>query len=288
VAQHMMRRSSRGVFAALVAVVLLQQVLLFRFWAGTHESKSSLVRRYTAAQARQNSSAMLELEEPRHLASKNRRSLPLRIRLDQLAPVDADRMEQPALSRKSAHAEVVFGENANKSSDVGKGGGEGRGILPDRSWGSPSPVPPWLAATNITRTLRLGREGKDCYSTCKQNGGTCAPLNDLDSQVQSGSLSKSHIRELLRAPLFHTFGDDLPALRTMLGASTIGGKHHLALRQAPPSFFKCGGGYEYSRRVCPCAETAELDPPLPTDEHPSVASQLAAQHPTVGFAGAFV
>jgi hypothetical protein len=276
----MMRGGSRGVFAALVAVVCVQQLLLFRFWAGKRGSESSLLRRYTRAQGRLTSSAMLEVVDARHLAAKKRRPLPVRIRLEQFAPVDAD--GTASLPRKSARAVVDFGENANKSEVRG---GEARGILPYRS----STVRPLLAATNVTRTLRLGSEGKDCWSTCKQQGGTCAPLDNLDSQLQlrSGSLSRSHIRELIRPPLFYTFGDDLPALRTMLGESPIGGKLQLAVQQSPTSFFKCGGGYQNSRRVCPCSADVEPDPPLPTDTHPSVASQLAAQHPSVGFAGAF-
>lgn len=75
-------------------------------------------------QAPTNQAAAAALQnEPRHRAAKKRRPLPLRIRLDELAPVDSDGLT--ALSRKSTYAAVTY------TGERGVEGGPVTGVKPN-------------------------------------------------------------------------------------------------------------------------------------------------------------
>jgi len=115
-------RVRRVVFATLVALVFVQQVVLLRLWAGNSGSESNLVRRYIgpSEQAHRNSGAILVSEDLRHRTAKNRHPLPSRLRLGEFAPADADGML--ALLRKSTTTEEANGRGQERQTDGERSG----------------------------------------------------------------------------------------------------------------------------------------------------------------------
>jgi hypothetical protein len=109
--------------------------------------------------------------------------------------------------------------------------------------------------------VKIAAQAGDCWSTCDVNGLTCNSSPALVNRFFSlsrGGLTPEVSNVLSQQVLWRShnvvatgYGGDLPALRMI----SLNGKRVERYVVSTLGSFVCGGGYEGSRRLCPCYRT---------------------------------